>query len=317
MKRRVLPNPSLQRTHVSRSRSFLFAAELDIVSWHMSWARRLLCFARYVWAAPATIVALGLAAFRVPVRGHSARSRRHTRGGLWASGCVRPFRAAVNSASRHRVRPRRPRPEPRGAGEVTGVRTRARTPAREVERSLRRLYIGSCGLQLVMGRHPYRHTSLERRAIGHRAAERPLTPRCSGRSRLRSSSSPLNSISLDTADTRFLHMPHDRFSFSRTASPSGTAQWHTPASAFPCPQATIASLRGLHSPLLPLKRPPGRSFPSIAPRVVLESYAEEAFGVLFHDIAGPASYDITRVLERHVELEAALALGWSSTGRVS
>ena len=39
---------------------------------------------------------------------------------------------------------------------------------------------------------------------------------------------------------------------------------------------------------------------------VLDSSLEEAFGALFHDIAGPMSYDITRVLERHAEFESAL-----------
>ena len=39
---------------------------------------------------------------------------------------------------------------------------------------------------------------------------------------------------------------------------------------------------------------------------VVDSSLEEAFNTLFHDFAGPVNYDITRVLERHEELSAAL-----------
>ena len=161
----------MQRTHRQSLRSFLFAAELDIVSGRREIVRRVLRLARYIWAAPATIVGLSLAALAC-LFGATVRVREgvvEVAGGRLAAFA----RSAPQSIQfiaitfGHVVL---------GLSHAVLAQERAHehVHVRQYERwgvLFFPLYLGSSALQLARGRHPYWHNWFERCAFSHGVPE--------------------------------------------------------------------------------------------------------------------------------------------------
>lgn len=138
----------------------------------MKVAGRVLRFARYIWAAPATIVGLGLAAFAC-LLGATVRVRE----GVIevAGGRLAAYARSVPQATQflaitfgHVVL---------GLSHAVLAQERAHehVHVRQYERwgvLFFPLYLGSSAWQLVMGRHPYWHNWFERCAFRHGASER-------------------------------------------------------------------------------------------------------------------------------------------------
>ena len=133
----------------------------------MKTAGRALRIARYVWAAPATIVGLGLAALACSF-GATVRFRDgviEVAGGRLAAFARSapqsiPFLAItfghVVLGLSHAV--------------LAQERAHEHTHVRQYERwgtLFFLLYLGSSAAQLVMGRHPYWHNRFERQAFSH------------------------------------------------------------------------------------------------------------------------------------------------------
>lgn len=137
----------------------------------MGIVRRVLRLAGYVWAAPATLLGLGLAALAC-MFGATARVRRgviEVAGGRLAAFAGSAPRSVQFLAITfgHVVL---------GLSHAVLAQERAHehVHVHQYERwgvLFFPLYLGSSLVQLLMGRHPYWHNSFERRAFGHGAAE--------------------------------------------------------------------------------------------------------------------------------------------------